>query len=74
MMVGTAPANDMEVAEYMTDFLWSQIDEKGLGEMVENIAGMQLIKDNMVKEHLLIIEHLRKGGYTIQKPVTEELS
>lgn len=64
------PASDAEVATYMTDFLWNQIDEKGLGEMVESIAGMQLIKDNMVKEHLLIIEHLRKGGYIIAKTVS----
>lgn len=73
-MVGTLPADDREVAEYMTEFLWNQIDTKGLMGLVNDIAGMQVIKENMVNEHLLIIEHLRKGGYTIQKPVREELS
>jgi len=73
-MVGTFVADDAEVAEYMTDFLWSQIDEKGLAEMVKSVAGVSLIRENMVKEHIKIIEHLRKGGYTIQRPVREELS
>lgn len=72
MTVVLKPADDKEVAEYMTDYLWNQVTKMGLDNTIEGYVDMSAIKENMTKEHILVVQNLRRGGYHIQKVGNKE--
>lgn len=72
MTVVLKPADDKEVAEYMTDYLRNQVTKMGLDNTIEGYVDMSAIKENMTKEHILVVQNLRRGGYHIQKVGNKE--
>lgn len=57
-----------KVAEVMTAFLYDQLDERLKYSMPEQL------RESMSKEHLLVLDNLRKHGYVVCTAITEETS